>query len=84
MRRATEADREFIQNPNAWPNWPILPMKRANEGEPGAFPICGFIRLGVNTTIHLGSIHDNIDSNQVEKKEYSSLDELFDDGWVVD
>jgi hypothetical protein len=24
--------REFIENPDQWPNWPVLPLKRTNDG----------------------------------------------------
>ncbi len=84
MRRATEEDRKFIDNPDTWLNWPFLPVKRYNEGEPGAFPTVGIIHVSNKTTVYLRNLFDLPDTARTEKKEYDNLDALFDDGWVVD
>ncbi len=79
-------DKEFIQNSNDWPNWPVLPVKRSNSKV--VFGIeCGIILdSNKNEVIH-HSITTGITSESLHKApvhSYENLDALLSDGWVVD
>lgn len=75
-----QKDLEFIKQPQIWPMWPALPMKKPPHevaflfGDPpnnGEGPI----------TLHLGNIWK---SALAETKEYESIEAMLRDGWVVD
>ncbi len=84
MRQATKADLELVNNPDAWPCWPRLPMKKYSDNQTGDFPEFGFIVEGGGSTVYLGSVFGVIDMGQVKRKHYDSFNEMLDDGWVVD
>jgi hypothetical protein len=70
--KGDERDRKMILDPYAWP-LPYLCLKR--YAEPNSPPECGIIHpdsLTVRT-------HDN-----ETIKSYETVDELMDDGWMVD
>lgn len=84
----TEEDKEMIDNPMSWPNWPCLPMKRHTPQ--GGMPDAGTIldcELGKNV-IFLTSVWEVADErasfSTCERKVYASVDELLADGWMVD
>lgn len=93
---AREKDRKFMQNPNQWPNWPVLPVKRYTPGAVG--PGCGFILAVENhmTVVFDGMIFDPRateaatgaiqarDLSTVPHHKYDDVDALLDDGWMVD
>ena len=49
-----ETDRAMIQNPDDWPVWPILPMKRIRHGDAEM----GIILAGHSTTIYRCNMFD--------------------------
>jgi hypothetical protein len=82
-------DKDFILNPNAWPNWPILPLKR-------------YVRVGTRTTLDTACLFENgnmkfsiaEDANmfalmdpEVRKTTIwkpTTVDEVIAAGWIVD
>jgi hypothetical protein len=77
-------DLEFVRNPNDWPMYPYLPLKRR-----GHLNNTGFICAdGASRTIYLANIfavmEGEVEIANTEKIIYSSLEELLKDGWMVD
>ena len=82
-------DRAMVLNPNKWPRWPFLPMKRpGNHG-----PECCFLvqqkELILYKTYMFGL--DDLPGDTFAEKvkdvktyRYDNVDALLADGWVVD
>jgi len=79
----------LISNPDKWPLWPFLPMKRlghvfSREGH-------GFLHNNrmrgphTDATIYMGHLSD-VDGpiKDRETKKYDSIEAMVRDGWVVD
>ena len=76
---------QHLRSPNKWANWPIQSVKK------GHFPTAD---LGVVIEEHracvyhinMWSIKGNLDDvlNDVPITEYSDLESMINDGWVVD
>lgn len=83
-----QGDKDFIQNPSIWPQWPFCPMRKRDEKE--HFPF----RIGViaetsepdwKSTVYLDvNLYHKPELRKAEKKVYSSIDEMLVDGWQVD
>lgn len=81
--------KEFIQNEQRWPNWPILPMKRLpKERKFGEFPELGVMLATRKTVVYLVDLYRLPQTpegwKKAEQKNYNTLDELLNDGWIVD
>ena len=72
---------EFMRDPNEWPTWPVLPVKRRGSMDVGlmlegqgnkAAPIVYLTNLFIR------------DFENCEQKKYEDLEGVVDDGWVVD
>lgn len=85
-----QQDAAMIREPEEWPRWPQLPLKRSRDG---------FTELGVmfavkewldTPTVFLGGMNEFRGETFTEavagheRKEYLDLDGLLDDGWTVD
>ena len=82
-------DKEFIQEPDMWPNWPYCPMKKRDEKEhyPSRFGLLvetgeAFWQSTVYLDRNLYSPQGKL--SEAEKKVYASIDEMLADGWSVD
>lgn len=82
-------DAEMMADPERWPRWPCLPLKK--PGPRGQTPRHGFLlaQEGMLTTIHIGSIFDvervnGAARSQGEQERYSSVAEIVAAGWMVD
>jgi hypothetical protein len=79
-----QQDKDMILNPDNWPMWPRLPLKRTPQGDR---PNCGFVFNGsthddaVQPIVYLALIFSNVVD---EKLVYQDIDALLDDGWTVD
>jgi len=78
-------DRDMILNEYKWPCWPFLPVKRKNSKLEDKN--LGFILSSVGKiTIWHEYMFDLKDGWQksCQKTEYNSVDEMLQDGWMVD
>jgi hypothetical protein len=72
-------DAKIIADPDLWPKWPYLPLKKLNHHG-------GFLyydsRLPI--TVYLGNLwrHDPIE--KLEKIQYRSIELMLTDGWKID
>ena len=76
-----ERDKEMFTTPNRWARHPILPLKRYREQ--AVPPELGFVLVQDITKVCLGNMY----STDIKNRDfiiYASIDELLDDGWVVD
>lgn len=71
-------DREMILTPEAWPIWPVLPLKKRGEWE------TGFLLFGHGLKVYIGTIFLAVELSELKSIQYSSVDELLAAGWVVD
>jgi hypothetical protein len=84
-------EKEFILNPDNWPQWPILPMKKP---QPRGFPEFGFLySRSLNgpfpespVTLFKGLIFDLSSKplKDIPSELFESVDKLLEAGWVVD
>lgn len=88
----TMSDKAMIQDPNKWPAWPFLPLKK------GSYPSIEDKRLGVlyhSPTWSDGKVHvihcylfappkTREELHATPSTVYESVDALLADGWVVD
>lgn len=77
-------DKELILTPDAWPNWPLLPMKKSVEhGMPN---VAVMVDAGLDTgkvVLYLANMwSENLTGS--EKLEFASVDDLLEAGWRVD
>ncbi len=79
-------DLQMMQNPDKWPQWPYLPVKRwvkdrqtpdlaimSVTGESASKPI-----------VYFKNMFDSKALIRTKHLEYASFEELLNDGWVVD
>lgn len=75
---------EFLRNPDRWPLWPRLPLKRGEQNsELGVL----FAQDETDLPIRVWrcSLYDRIDPKTTPSYEYISFEELLDEGkWRVD
>lgn len=84
-------DRAFIEDPDNWPQWPLLPMKRIDSNQRLE---CAFIVSGDSgVKLYRGNIfaiYERPGNTLAEKLtdvpiyKYESVDALLADGWVID
>lgn len=76
---------KFMRDPNEWPRWPLLPMKR--RGARGQFPDCGFLVTGQGPVIHRAAIYQvevGTRWDSFSREMYESFERLYDSGWEID
>lgn len=80
-------DRAFIINPELWPRWPHLPMKKPSRS--GGWPQLGVLvdsslvgELRFPAELH---ISDGASPSKVQEvKTFASVEAILADGWIVD
>lgn len=86
-------DLAFLTDSQKWPNYPMCPVKNYNNPKPGGFPEMGVVVASEGPAFpsvilcnmwSLVEAYQKGETEGIEKKEYSSLEELLADGWVVD
>jgi len=75
---------EMMQGPDKWPQWPFLPLKRyIGSGLETAFlfneGLVGKTKEPV--VLYIGNIFA---PNEAVGKKFSTLQDILDEGWVVD
>lgn len=95
MTKEQKRELFFIQGYQAWPLWPYLPIKKRSKN-PGEWPtfatlICESLESGPKPIVYKESIDqmivmqkENKQANFSVLKEYKSLEEIVEDGWIVD
>ncbi len=89
-------DAKFIGTTMKWPAWPLLPLKRANEGDRQ----CGLIVDAGRDPAHLSVVYltnlfdptgrtgnlrtDFVENAAITKLTYPSVADMLADGWQVD
>ncbi|MEM2174360.1 MAG: hypothetical protein QXI58_01865 [Candidatus Micrarchaeia archaeon] len=83
-------DEKIMKNPDEWPLWPFLPVKRIiNDKYQFGILVDGDPDYE-NTVIlaqmhhHIRSLNDYDKLKYYPKLKYNSIDEILKDGWVVD
>ena len=78
-------DKEFIDDPDRWPNWPMLPVKRRDNSLANK-NLGLLIDQGKKTrTVFHVYMFDLPDSfEDAPKTEYANTDAMVADGWRVD
>jgi hypothetical protein len=95
IRRGYEDDlpvmKAIVNNPETWPNWPVLPVKREfNKDEIGIVtPEFPSTVIMINMwMVRGGLVQENgkafINGEEIPTMSYESVDAMFEDGWVVD
>lgn len=83
-------DLKLMKDPLLWHRWPILPVKKVENGERPKF---GFLLAIGKPIVYLKNMYDLQEfgvttvkeiMEKVESKEYPSFEGIVDDGWIVD
>lgn len=78
-------DAEFMADEDAWPRWPILPVKRSGMSSPRVTgKDTGILYSGQGPTIYLVNMFDMSKLETCDKAVFSSFEDLTSAGWVVD
>lgn len=82
---------EFLSNPDKWPRKPLCPVKSKTRYDSTGFPELGVICANGGPTVFLTDIFTFMEHGEAaviegtfKKREYKSLQELVNVGWVVD
>lgn len=80
-------DRAMMRNPDNWPVWPYLPLKRGDYSLENRN--LGILWVGTNgLTVHFCYLFDLPKTAEEFKalpsQTYESVDEILADGWIVD
>lgn len=75
-------DKEIITDPDSWPCWPVLPLKRKNNSLEDKN--LGILLAGKLTVYHVYMFDIPQDLSKEPKTKYNHVDELLADGWRVD
>ncbi len=88
-----QKDMDFLRRTMQWPCWPICPVKRYDGKDPSGFPTCAVrfdekkVRVfGILMHTYIDRVHKHMKNplEGVTCYEYASLEEMLDDGWMVD
>ncbi|MGO9137217.1 MAG: hypothetical protein ACLP9S_14735 [Syntrophales bacterium] len=80
-KRNRKRNKEMFTTPNRWARHPILPLKRCKDH--AVPPQLGFVLVQDITKVLLGNMYQ-MDIENRDSIIYASIDELLDDGWVID
>ncbi len=87
--RETHDDRGMISQPDYWPRWPYLPLKRSVPGQ--SWPDVGFVvsdslkgPLPEPVTVYIGNVLERVKLADREQVVYPTIDSLVESGWIVD
>lgn len=77
-------DQAFISDPDKWPNWPVLPLKRPIGYEFNCGALIGGRGLRVFEVNIWNLPKTQKEWDAVKDITYTTIDELLDAGWIVD
>ena len=79
-----QRDIDMMRDPDRWPQWPVLPVKRTDLTKDPAREV-GIIGDGGGPTIHLRNLFaSSTQIKDAKRMEYLDFTELVQDGWGVD
>lgn len=70
---------EFMLEPDLWPRWPYLPIRKRNPA--GPFPFHGTL---VQTSEGKFEFIQVDDGSKISRGGLELIQQLFDEGWIVD
>ena len=74
----------MMKNPNNWPQWPILPIKRPDKQHGMECAIMYAEGKPVIYFVNMWELSKETKWSELPKKIYESFESLLADGWVVD
>lgn len=83
----SEDDLKMMKEPQHWPYWPTLPVKRYLKNYNMQ---CGFMYAHDKPIVYLHNIRDpeingkKLYLNELKQEKYDTYESLLADGWVVD
>ena len=81
-------DLEMMRRSNLWPSSPFLPVKRHKAMTPGDPPMTGLMVESEKNSVFLVNMFRLLDQPDLldtcTRLQYTSLEALHADGWVVD
>lgn len=76
---------KFMQMPDEWPRWPLLPLKRGPFSYEQEF---GFMVEGEGLVVFRGALYQLFDKKlsieDFSREEFASFEAIYDAGWRVD
>ena len=76
-------NREFLEDPDRWPNWPCQTMKRYSE-EKKHNEVATFVDRTDDEYVLVEKNIVNLTSSDIKAAEVITIDEVLKQGWVVD
>lgn len=70
---------EFMLEPDLWPRWPYLPLRKRNPT--GGLPLIGTL---AQTDEGKFDFVESFRSQSIRHGGLELIQQLFDDGWIVD
>jgi hypothetical protein len=80
-KKNRQRNKKMFITPDRWARHPLLPLKRYTEQ--AVPPELGFVLIQDVNKVLLGNMF-NTDTKKRDFIIYASIDELLDDGWVID
>ncbi len=85
LGEARQQSLKMLYNTDSWNNWPVLPVKRRQEGK---MPECGTVLDSVPNEVYRNSVFlvtmfEQI-TGETPRMDYLNFEEMLDDGWEVD
>lgn len=87
MSKKPLTDREFLLDPNRWPQWPHLPMKRIVNHDREQGVIFGDpTKMGNDWCVWfvLGANLWHLKDDTYKQGQYEKIDDLLNAGWKID
>jgi hypothetical protein len=82
-----EKSLKFMLDPNRWPRWPYLPVKKYPVGMSHGMPDTGVVLEG-KPTVYIANLYALPRTPEgweaLQKHEYLTFQALVNDGWIVD
>jgi hypothetical protein len=80
-----KTDKQMIQNPDLWPRWPWLPVKKSAQTLLTGLLCCSEEHLEGKMIIYHAYLYKMPETMEgVPTTEYPNVDAMLADGWVID
>ena len=80
-----QATIDMLKDPNTWPRWPVLPMKRLDDTEAVGVVVAvsGYEYTLFKTNMYLvpNTVEELL---KLDKEQFKSAEDVLAAGWVVD